>query len=226
MSGSVTSSAAAATSAAGTGSVTNTGTNALSQLGGQFNDFLTLLTTQLQHQDPSAPMDSNQFTSELVQFSSVEQQINTNTDLAQLISLTQASQVEQSSAMIGKPVTVNSSQLSLQNGTAEINFNTTQAEPVGITVTNAAGATVATATTTSNAGANSWTWNGQNSNGVTQPDGPYTVSVLATGAQGANAKIPFTVTGTATSVQNTAGTVELQMGGLTLPFSSVVSVGQ
>ena len=225
MSGSVTSSTAAAAAAAGKGAVTNTGTSALSQLGGQFNDFLTLLTTQLRHQDPSSPMDSNQFTSELVQFSSVEQQINTNTDLAQLISLTQASQVEQSSGMIGKPVTVNSSKLSLQHGTAEINFNTTQAEPVGISVYNAAGTQVANTTLTSNAGANSWTWDGQNSNGTKQPDGPYTVSVLAIGAQGANAKIPFTVTGTATSVQNTAGTVELQMGGLTLPFSSVVSVG-
>ena len=225
MSGSITSSAAAAASAAGTPAITNTGTNALSQLGGQFNDFLTLLTTQLQHQDPSAPMDSNQFTSELVQFSSVEQQINTNSDLTQLISLTQASQVEQSSAMIGKPVTVNSSKLSLQNGSAEINFNTTQAEPVGITVTNAAGTQVASATMTTKAGANSWTWDGKNSDGAKQPDGPYTVSVLAIGAQGANASVPFTVTGTATAVQNIAGTVELQMGGLTLPFSSVVSVG-
>ena len=225
MSGSVTSSAAAAASAAGKPSITNTGTNALSQLGGQFNDFLTLLTTQLQHQDPSAPMDANQFTTELVQFSSVEQQINTNSNLTQLISLTQASQVEQSSAMIGKPVTVNSSKLSLQDGKAEINYNTTQAEPVGITVYNAAGAPVASTTMTSNAGANSWTWDGKGSNGVTQPDGPYTVSVLAIGASADNAKVPFTVIGTATSVQNNAGTVELQMGGLTLPFSSVVSVG-
>ena len=69
-------------------------------------------------------MDSNQFTTELVQFSSVEQQINTNNSLAQLIQLTQASQVEQSSSMIGKPATVTSSQLSLQNGAAAINFNT------------------------------------------------------------------------------------------------------
>jgi flagellar basal-body rod modification protein FlgD len=224
MSGSVTSSAAAAASAAGT-SITQTGTSALQGLSNNFSDFLSLLMTQLQNQDPSSPMDSNQFTSELVQFSSVEQQINTNTDLTQLIQLTQASQVEQSSAMIGKPVTVTSSQLSLQNGTAEVNFNTATAEPIGITVYNSAGAQVASATTTSNAGANTWTWNGQGPNGTTLPDGAYTVNVLAIGASGANATVPFTVTGTATSVQNNAGTGELQMGGLTLPFSSVVSVG-
>jgi flagellar basal-body rod modification protein FlgD len=224
MTGSVTSSAAAAASAAGT-AVTNTGTSALAGLSNNFSDFLSLLMTQLQNQNPSSPMDSSQFTSELVQFSSVEQQINSNNDLTQLIQLTQASQVEQSASMIGKPVTVTSDQLSLQNSTAEVNFNTTAAEPVGITVYNASGAQVASTTLTSSAGANSWTWNGEGPNGVTEPDGAYTVSVLAVGAGSGNAKVPFTVTGTATSVQNNSGTVELQMGGLTLPFSSVVSVG-
>jgi flagellar basal-body rod modification protein FlgD len=181
--------------------------------------------TQLQNQDPTSPLDSNQFTSELVQFTSVEQQIDTNSDLTQLIQLTQASQVEQSTSMIGKPVTVNSAQLSLQNGTAEINFNTTTAEPVGIAITNSSGVQVQTATLTSSAGANSWTWNGQNATGTTMPDGAYGVTVTALGVNGASAQVPFTVTGTATSVQNNAGTVELQMGGLTLPFSAVESVG-
>jgi flagellar basal-body rod modification protein FlgD len=184
-----------------------------------------MLMTQLQNQDPTSPLDSNQFTSELVQFSSVEQQINTNTDLTQLIQLTQASQVEQSSSMIGKPVTVTSTQLSLQNSTAAINFNTTTAEPVAIGVYNSAGAEVQSATLTSTAGSNTWTWNGQNAAGNTLADGAYTVTVTALGTNGATSQVPFTVTGTATSVQNNSGTVQLQMGGLTVPFSSVVSVG-
>ena len=65
---------ASAASAAGT----NTG---LQELSGNFDTFLTLLTTQLQNQDPLNPMDSNQFTQQLVEFSQVEQQINTNSDL-------------------------------------------------------------------------------------------------------------------------------------------------
>ena len=65
-----------------------------------------MLMTQLQNQDPTSPMDTNQFTTELVQFSSVEQQINTNTSLTQLIQLTQAGEVMQASAMTGKQVTV------------------------------------------------------------------------------------------------------------------------
>jgi flagellar basal-body rod modification protein FlgD len=179
----------------------------------------------LQNQDPTSPLDSNQFTSELVQFTSVQQQIDTNSDLTQLIQLTQASQVEQSASMIGKPVTVTSSQLSLQDSSASINFNTTSAEPVGIAIYNAAGVQVQTATLTSTAGANTWTWNGQNASGTTMPDGAYTVTVNAIGVNGATSAVPFTVNGTATSVQNNSGTVEVQMGGLTLPFSAVDSVG-
>ncbi|WP_158928408.1 flagellar hook assembly protein FlgD [Acidisphaera sp. S103] len=220
MSGSVTPPSSSPSS-----TISQTGTSALGSLSDNFTSFLSLLMTQLQNQDPTSPLDSNQFTSELVQFTSVQQQIDTNSDLTQLIQLTQASQIEQSTSMIGKPVTVNSSQLSLQNGTAAINFNTTSAEPVGIAVFNASGVQVQTATLTSSAGANTWTWNGQNANGTTMPDGAYTVTVNAIGVNGATSAVPFTVTGTATAVQNNSGTVDLQMGGLTLPFSAVDSVG-
>jgi flagellar basal-body rod modification protein FlgD len=224
--GSTVNSVGASSDASSTGSVlANTGTSALASLSSNFSDFLQLLMTQLQNQDPSSPMDSNQFTSELVQFTQVEQQINTNQDLTQMIELTQASQVEQSAGMLGKPVTVNSSQLTLQNGQAEINFNTGSPEAVGITAYNSSGAAVATDNLTSTAGTNHWTWDGSGPNGVTEPDGAYTVSVTQIGTSGTNAAVPFTVTGTATAVQNNSGTVDLQMGGLTLPFSSVVSVG-
>ncbi len=218
-------SSVSAASAATGSALTNTGTSALQGLSNNFSDFLQLLMTQLQNQDPSSPMDSNQFTSELVEFTQVEQQINTNQDLTQMIQLTQASQVEQSAGMLGKAVTVNSSQLTLQNGQSEINFNTSSPEAVGITVYNAAGAAVASATVNTQAGANTWTWNGQEANGVTAPDGAYSVSVTQIDTTGSIAAVPFTVTGTATAVQNVSGTVDLQMGGLTLPFSSVVSVG-
>jgi flagellar basal-body rod modification protein FlgD len=224
MSGTVSASTTGGTTSTGS-AITQVGTSALGSLSDNFTNFLSLLMTQLQNQDPTSPLDSNQFTSELVQFTSVEQQISTNSDLTQLIQLTQASQIEQSAAMIGKPVTVTSPQLSLQNSSAEINFNTTTAEPVGIAVYNSAGAQVQTATLTSAAGANSWTWNGQSASGATMPDGPYKVTVTALGASGATSQVPFTVTGTATSIQNNGGTVQVQLGDLRLPFSAVQSVG-
>ncbi len=205
--------------------ITQTGTTAIGGLTSNFNNFLTMLMTQLKNQDPTSPLDSSQFTSELVQFSSVEQQINTNTSLTQLIQLTQASQVEQSSALLGKPATVTSAQLSLQKGTGAINFNTATAQPLAIAVYNASGVEIQGGTMNSAAGANTWQWNGRAANGVAQPDGAYKVTVTSVGANGPGANIPFTVTGTVTSVQNTNGTVQLQMGGLTVPFSAVQSVG-
>jgi flagellar basal-body rod modification protein FlgD len=224
MSGAV-SSPTTGTTGATNSTIAQVGTTALSSLSGNFTDFLSLLMTQLQNQDPSSPMDSSQFTSELVQFTSVQQQIGTNSNLTQLIQLTQASQIEQSASMIGKPVTATSSQLTLQKGAADINFNTTIAEPVAIAVYDSSGAQVQTASMTTAAGANSWTWNGQSATGTTMPDGAYKVTVTALGVNGATSQIPFTVTGTATSVMNNAGTVQVQMGGLVLPFSAVTSVG-
>src|SRR5437016_6140561 len=106
----------------------------LASLSSNFGDFLRLLMTQLRNQDPTSPMDANKFTSELVQFSSVEQQINTNTNLTQLIQLTQAANVTQSSAILGRQVTVRSNQIPLQNGTATLNFTAPVAEPVSIAI--------------------------------------------------------------------------------------------
>lgn len=214
----------------GTGSsnsstISQVGTNALASLSDNFANFLQLLMTQLQNQDPTSPLDSNQFTSELVQFTSVEQQIDTNSDLSQLIQLTQASQVEQSAGMLGKPVTITSSQLSLQNGQATVNYDTSNAEPVTISVSNASGAVLKSVNTTSQSGENSWTWNGQSADGTTLPDGAYTVTVTTASSTGQTSNVPFTVTGTATAVTNNAGTVDLSLGSLSVPFSSVSSVG-
>lgn len=223
MSGSVR--AAASPSSTGSSAISQVGTNALSSLSDNFANFLSLLMTQLKNQDPTSPLDSNQFTSELVQFTSVEQQIDTNSDLAQLIQLTQASQVEQSSSMLGKPVTVSSSQLSLQDGQATLNYTTSGAEPVTVAVFNSSGTVIQSQQVTSTAGNNTWKWNGEAADGSRMPDGAYTATVSTTSSTGTTTQIPFTVTGTATAVTNNSGTVDLSLGSLTLPFSNVKSVG-
>src|SRR3978361_1373751 len=123
----------------GSSSSGSTATSALGSLTSDYSDFLTLLTTQLQNQDPTSPMDSSQFTSELVQFSGVEQQINTNSNLAQLVSLTQAGNISQASSMLGATVSATSTQLPLQNSRAALTFPAPSAEPVTIAITNANG---------------------------------------------------------------------------------------
>ena len=208
-----------------TGSTTGSATiDPLSQLTSNFQSFLTLLTTQLQNQDPSTPMDSNQFTSELVEFTGVDAQIQTNGSLGQLIQLAQGSTAIQSEQLLGKQVAVTSNQLVLQNGTGELSFTAPSAGTVAIAVYNSSGQPLYDATVNATAGSNTWTWNGQTAGGLTEPDGTYNVAVVGSTAGGGTTALPFSVLGTVTGVQSTGSTVNLNLGGLTVPISSLGSV--
>src|SRR5208282_664684 len=110
-----TSSTAAATSS-------SSNSSAMQQLSGNLNTFLTLLTTQLQHQDPLSPMDSTQFTQQLVEYSQVEQQIDTNSNLQSLISLQQNGAGAAAVGYLGKDVTVTNGNAALTNGSATWNY--------------------------------------------------------------------------------------------------------
>ena len=214
----------AALSATGVASGTTTGAKALSQLSNNYNSFLTLLTTQLKNQDPTSPMDSNTFTTELVQFSSVEQQINTNTSLTSLIQLTQNDGIIQSSALVGHKVALNTTTLPLQNGTAELQFKSPGSQSATVSIYDSKGANVGTSTVQAVAGTNTWTWNGTDGNGNTLPDGSYTAAVNSTDPSGKATALPFSVIGTATGVQKTGTALSLQVGSLTTDFSNVTSV--
>ena len=218
-------SSTASTSSSGTSSAASaTGTNALQSLGDNFNQFLTLLTTQLQNQDPTSPVDSDQFTQELVQFTGVQQSVATNTNLTQLISLQQGSQVLQSANVVGHQATVTSSQLALQNGTGEVTFSTPTPEPIQIAIANSAGQTVRDVNLTSQAGTNTWTWDGRDNNGNQLANGAYGVA-LETGTTATNASaVPFSVVGTATGLTNGTSGLQLQMGAVSVGLSSVQSI--
>jgi flagellar basal-body rod modification protein FlgD len=199
--------------------------DSLGSLSSNFNNFLSMLMTQLKNQDPTSPMDTNQFTSELVQFSSVEQQINTNTSLTQLIQLTQGGEVMQASAMTGKQVTASSDHVPLQNGKGTIQFSTTTAQPVDIAIFDANGAKLSDAMSMSSAGTNTWTWNGADGSGRTVPDGSYKFAVVGANADGTTTALAASVIGKATGVQNQSNGIQLQLGALSIDFSKVQSVG-
>jgi flagellar basal-body rod modification protein FlgD len=224
--------AAATAAAASTANTNNTSSssttstpNPLVALSSNFNDFLQMLMTQLQNQDPTSPMDTNEFTSELVQFSGVEQQINTNSSLTQLIQLTQAGETMQGTSMTGKSVTATSSEIALQNGSGTVNFNDPSAGTVAIAITSSTGQQLYSTTLSATAGQNTWTWNGTTSAGVQLPDGAYNVAIVAGNADGTTTTLPFTVTGTATGVESLSSGMQLEIGALTVPFSAVQSVG-
>jgi len=204
-------------------STASQGANPVASLSANFGDFLRLLMTQLKNQDPTSPMDANQFTSELVQFSSVEQQINTNSSLTQLIQLTQAADLTQSSGILGKQITVRSSQMPLQGGIGTLKFTAPTAGPVSITLSNASGIALRQVTMKATQGANTWNWDGMDGSGRQLPDGAYTVSVTSGAAS--TGVLPFTVVGTATGVSTQNTGVNLQLGALSVPFTAVASVG-
>ena len=192
----------------------------LSSLSSNFDNFLNLLMTQLRNQDPTAPLDTNQFTSQLVQFTSVQQQINTNASLTQLIQATQGSNLLQATSLVGQTVQLSGSQASLQNGTATVNFTPSSTQPVSIGVYGPSGTLLNSATVTPGANANSWTWNGKDSNGTQQPDGAYKIIVQA--ADGT--AVPFTTQGTVSGVDRSGNTVNVQLGTVSVDLSTVQSV--
>src|SRR5277367_2795221 len=71
-------------------------------IAGNFNTFLQLLTTQLQNQNPLDPLDTNQFTQQLVSFAQVEQQLRENDQLATLVSLQQTAQSSAALNFVGQ----------------------------------------------------------------------------------------------------------------------------
>jgi flagellar basal-body rod modification protein FlgD len=131
----------------------------------------------------------------------------------------------QASAMTGKQVTVTSNQVPLQNGQGTIQFTTPSAEPVDIAIYGSNGNKLSDNMMMSTSGTNTWNWNGTNSSGATEPDGSYQVVVTAAGSGGTTTTLPTNMIGTATGVQSLSTGMQLELGALSVPFSSVVSVG-
>jgi flagellar basal-body rod modification protein FlgD len=203
------------------------GTAASQQIAGNFDEFLQLLTTQLQNQDPLDPMDTNSFTQELVEFASVEQQIDTNTNMSTLISLQQANTDVSALQLVGSNVTVSGSAATLSNATntpATWTLNSPSAATANITITNSSGQTVYTGTTSLNAGTQTYTWNGLGTNGTTWPDGTYSIAISATGASNQSVSVTTQVQGVVTAVNTSSSPPTVTVGGQSVPLSQIQSI--
>jgi flagellar basal-body rod modification protein FlgD len=201
--------------------------SASQQLAGNFDTFLQLLTTQLQNQNPLDPLDTNQFTEQLVEFASVEQQINENTNLQTLISMQQTNEATSALQLVGSTVTVGGNAAALDNAAnsaATWNLTTTTPATATVTVTSAAGTTAYSGTMSLNAGTQSFTWNGQGNNGQTWPDGTYTLSVTATGANGQAVSVSTQVQGVVSGVNLTSTPPTLTVNGQSVQISQVTSI--
>ena len=120
-------------------------TAASNRLAESFDNFLTLLTTQLQNQDPLEPLETNEFTTQLVQFTNVEQQIAANTKLEKLIGLTETAQLSAALDTLGKIIEAPGDTAALAAGEATWGYSlATTADSVSIEVFDDAGKRVAT----------------------------------------------------------------------------------
>jgi flagellar basal-body rod modification protein FlgD len=204
---------------------TAAGLDGSQQLAGNFNTFLTLLTTQLQNQNPLDPLDSNQFTQQLVEFSSVEQQVNMNANLQTLISLQQTSEATSAMQYLGSNVTLSGTAASLAaNSPATWSLNSPSPATANVTITSSTGQTAYTGTVSLSSGSQAYTWNGQGTNGVTWPAGQYTLSVNATGANGQAVTVATQVQGTVSGVNLSTNPPQLTVGGLNYPISAIQSI--
>jgi flagellar basal-body rod modification protein FlgD len=201
--------------------------SASQQLAGNFDTFLQLLTTQLQNQNPLDPLDTNQFTEQLVEFASVEQQINENTNLQTLISMQQTNEATSALQLVGSTVTVGGNSAALDNAdnsAATWSLTTTTPATATVTVTSAAGTTAYSGTMSLNAGTQTFTWNGQGNNGQTWPDGTYTLSLTATGANGQAVSVSSQVQGVVSGVNLTSNPPTLTVNGQSVQISQVTSI--
>jgi flagellar basal-body rod modification protein FlgD len=209
------------TSGSGLGSTTG------ATLAGNFQTFLTLLTTQLQNQDPMSPLDTNQFTQQLVQFASVEQQLKTNDQLTSLVTLQQTAQSTQALTFVGKTAVVDGSTAALTNGAATWDLGVPTNSTVNISITNSTGQTVFSGAYPVKAGNNqAFGWDGKGNDGTQWPDGKYTMTATAADTAGNTVAVSTQIQGVVNSVDLTQSPPLLSINGQTYTISQIKSITQ
>ncbi len=199
---------------------------AKTDLFGDFNTFLTMLTTQLQNQDPTSPLDTNQMTQQLVQFASVEQQISMNSTLSSLVSLQQTSQLTSAAPLMGQRIEIGGDRMTLQNGAAMLRLPSAGAATQARVQINdvASGRTLFESQQALGSAARDWSWDGRDANGRQLADGAYQVVVSGTNATGAAVPITATIIGTATGAERQGNDLKLSLGAVSVGFDQIRSV--
>jgi len=194
------------------------------EIASNFTTFLKLLTTQLQNQDPLSPMDSNQFTQQLVQFAGVEQQMKSNDQLSTLVTLQQSAQTTSALALVGATVVVNGADAPLANSKATWTLTATQPATATITIADATGRTAYTSTGTVNSGSQNFVWNGVGNDGTIWPAGNYTLTATGTSASGQSTAISTQIQAIVDSVDLTQSPPLLSVEGQNYTLSQIQKI--
>src|SRR5882757_8618099 len=213
-------SAPAATSST---SKTTTASTATTGIADNFQTFLTLLTTQLQNQNPLDPLDTNQFTAQLVQFAGVEQQLKSNDQLKSLIDIEKSAQATAALAYVGNTVAVDGSTAKF-DGSATWNLKADKAATATVTITSSTGQTAYSGTYNLNQGNASFVWDGKANDGSQWPAGAYKLTATAKDSSGNDVAIATETQGVVDSVDLTATPALLSIGGPTYTTDQIKRV--
>ncbi|GAB6036398.1 flagellar hook assembly protein FlgD [Fundidesulfovibrio butyratiphilus] len=178
------------------------------------DDFLKLLVTQLQAQDPLSPMDDKEFVAELSQFSSLEQLTNISTGISSLTTLGSQQLALGAVGFIGKDVKAAGDSLTKSGGKVGAMTYTLSdaASKVSVNIMDANGNIVSTLDLGAKAaGDQTFQWNGKSSNGTVMPDGIYKVGISAQKSDGSSMLVSSSVTGTVTGAGNQDGNFVLKL---------------
>ena len=212
--------------AATTSATTSTAASGRIGLADNFDNFLKLLTAQLQSQDPLSPLDATQFTEQLVQFTGVEQAIKTNDVLGQLVALVRADQVTRAVDYLGAEVEAKGQTVRLDaDGPATVRYRLDQAAAeVVIDIYDEAGRLVGSRQGKTSAGVHDVSWDGRDHTGAKLPDGLYRVEVRASDAAGAPVPVSTTVAGIVDGVELLGQRLMLSVDGVLLPLEAITTI--
>lgn len=200
------------------------------RLAESFDTFLSLLTVQLKNQDPLSPMDSTQFTQQIVQMTGVEQQLLTN-DLLKTLVVNTSNGVSTAVSLIGKEVRAITTDAKLQNDKAEWIYTLPRdAHDVRLDVIDIrTGQAVKSLPAPENglkAGDHKVTWDGKDANGVKMPEGLYSLRVRATDSSFATVPATVAIEGVVSGVEQSNGETLITVNGSQVLWNYITTIKQ
>ena len=201
-------------------------TSSLSSLNYNFQEFLTLFTTQLKNHDPTKPMDTTEMTNQLALFSNVEETAGVNSRLDKLLAAQQTTGPGAAVGYIGHTVEANGNQMLVAGGTGEVSYTMPEAgQSVRIDIRDSTGGLVATLSGDATAGSHQATWDGKDNSGAQVADGVYSLTVTATSGTTGTTITPVTrTTGQVTGVESDGTDTYLDLGSIKVKLSDVVAL--
>jgi flagellar basal-body rod modification protein FlgD len=217
-------SATTATTTAATTAATTTAAAAASTL--STGDFMTLLVSELQNQNPLDPTSTTDFVNQLASYANFDSQTTLNTNMSALTTSFNSLMTLNSVNYIGHTVQATGSTGTLQSGAINYGYTlNSAATDVTLTVSDSSGNTVWTGAGTTTSGSNTFAWDGKTTDGTQLADGgQYTLAVTATDSTGASVYGSTTVSGTVTSVDFSSSTLKLLLGNTSVSSADVIGV--